>query len=147
MARNYQQGIYEVRNKEKYVGTKDPRYLSSYELSFFKWADRSPGVLKWGAEVVVVKYYNPVKQRMARYIVDVFMVYRTKTGEEKTALIEIKPMAQCKKPTKGKKSQKTIIEEQLTYATNQAKWEAAEKYAKERGWEFRVVTENSIFKG
>ena len=28
---------------------------------------------------------------------------------------------------------------------NQAKWEAANRYAKERGWEFKILTEDNIF--
>ena len=148
MARNYTQGTYEAVNKDKYVGTRAARYLSGWELEVFRWCDRSPNILKWGSEVVVVPYYNPVKQRKARYLVDVYMKYRNKSGEIKEALIEIKPLSQCKKPSKGRrKKESTYIEECLTYSVNQAKWEAASKYAAERGWEFRAITENSIFKG
>lgn len=147
MARNYQQGVYEVKNREKYVGTKDPRYLSSFEKHTWAWCDRSPNVLKWGAEIIVVPYYNPVKKRNARYIVDFYMKYKNRHGEIKEALVEIKPKSQCRKPVRGRKKESTYLEECMTYAVNQAKWEAATKYALERGWEFRVITEESIFKG
>jgi len=146
MTRSYKQGIYEVTNMSKYIGTKSPRYLSSYELEVFQWADRSPTVLKWGAEVVVVEYFNPVKNRKARYIVDLFMEYVTKTGEVKKALIEIKPSSQTTPPKKGRKSENTYIQESLTWMTNSAKWDAAAKYANDRGWDFRILTEKSIFR-
>lgn len=148
MARNYQQGVYTLKNRDKYIGTKDPRYLSSFELRTWEWCDRSPAVLKWGAEVVVVEYFNPVKNRKARYIVDLYLKYVNKRGEIKEEIIEIKPHAQCSAPKKGrgKKAESTFIQESLTWATNSAKWEAAEKYATARGWAFRLLTEKSIFK-
>lgn len=148
MARNYKQGTYTVKNKDKYIGTKDPRYLSSFELRTWEWCDRSPAVLKWGAEVVVVEYFNPVKNRKARYIVDVYIKYMNKHGEVKEELIEIKPLDQCSPPKKGrgKKAESTFLQESLTWATNQSKWEAATKYAEARGWTFRILTEQSIFR-
>ena len=146
MARKYTQGIYEVQHKDRYVGTKDPRYLSSYELEVFKFLDRAPSVIKWGAEVVVVKYYNEVKQRPARYIVDVYVKYTTRQGELKEELIEIKPLSQVKKPVRGRKRQDVYDEEVLTYIQNMNKWTAAKKYAEERKWNFRILTENSIFR-
>jgi hypothetical protein len=146
MARNYIQGVYDVKNKNKYIGTKNPRFLSSYELAVFEWADRTPAVLKWGAEVVVVNYFNPVKNRKARYIVDLYIQYVNKEGVVKEELIEIKPSNQTIQPRRGKKSERTYLDESLTWATNQAKWEAAEKYAAERGWGFRLLTENGIFR-
>lgn len=148
MARNYRQGTYEVQNKEKYIGAKNPRYLSSYELEFHSYCDRSPAIIKWGAEVVVVDYYNPVKQRKSRYIVDVYIKYVNNRGEIKEELIEIKPLVQCAPPKKGrgKKAENTYIQESLTWAVNQAKWEAATKYAEDRGWNFRIITEKSLFR-
>ena len=138
-----------MKNKDKYIGTKDPRYLSSFELRTWEWCDRSPAVLKWGAEVVVVEYFNPVKNRKAPYIVDVYIKYMNKQGEVKEELIEIKPLDQCSAPKKGrgKKAESTFLQESLTWATNQAKWVAATKYAEARGWSFRILTEQSIFRG
>jgi hypothetical protein len=143
----YKQGIYQVKNREKYIGTKDPRYLSSYEYKFFAWADRSKSVTKWGAEVVVVPYFNEPKNRKARYIVDVYLEYIDKNGEIRRELIEIKPITQVQPPRKGKKRKDVYENEVLTFIQNQNKWKAAEKYAEERGWNFRIITENSLFKG
>lgn len=141
------QGNYEVQNKSKYVGTdKNPRYLSSYELEVFQFLDKHPSILEWGAEVVVVPYFNPVKQRKARYIVDIYVKYRKKSGEVVTELIEIKPTKDCVAPKKtGRKKNATYVRESATWITNQAKWAAAKKYAEERGMKFRILTENSIF--
>lgn len=145
MGYNYQQGTYKIKNWDKYRGVKNPRYLSSYEYSFFRWADRCPYVLEWGAETVIVEYYNPIKQRKARYIVDVYIKFKDKHGEIREELIEIKPSAQFKPPKKGRKRQDVYEREIATYLVNCAKWEAAQHYAKKRNMNFRVVTEKSIF--
>lgn len=152
MSYSYNQGIYEIKNKDKYIGTKNPRYLSSYELEFFRWADNNAGVLKWGAEVVVVPYMNPSKvdqygnMKKSRYIVDIYVKYKTKTGEIKEELIEIKPYQQLSKPKRGKKKQHWYDQEVLTYQQNCAKWEAAKKYAESKGMKFKILTEQNIFK-
>lgn len=148
MANNYHQGTYEIQNWDKYTGTKNPRYLSSYELHFFKWADRSPAVVCWSAEQVVVPYFNPVKKRNARYLVDIYFKYYDRNGVLHECLAEIKPLEQCKPPVKTKgKSEKTYTHQVLTWMVNDAKWEAAKAYANARGWEFRIITQNSLFKG
>lgn len=145
--KNLSQGIYEPVNKDKYVGAKSPRYLSSYELQVFKMLDAHPSILKWGAEVVVVPYYNIVKERKARYIVDIYVKYQTRTGEIIEELIEIKPYAQTIPPVKTPRKRQDVYEEEVrTFAVNQAKWEAAGKFASERGWRFRKLTEHQIFK-
>ncbi len=146
MARNYKQGIYEVRNKEKYIGHKNPRYLSSYELEVWRWCDMSPAVQRWGAECVIVPYTSQVKGRQSRYIVDLYVEFKDRDGIIHKQLIEIKPYAQTQKPVKGRKRKATFIQESLTFQNNQEKWEAATKYAKERGWVFRILTEKQIFK-
>lgn len=147
MTRKYQQGRYTVVNKEKYCGTKSEiRYLSSYELQVFKYLDRTPSILLWAAENVIVPYFNPLKQRQARYIVDVYIKYRNKNGEIIEELIEIKPYSQTIRPDKGRKKKSTYEDQMATWITNQAKWTAAQQYAKERGWKFRILTEKAIFR-
>ena len=147
MARNYKQGRYDVLNHEKYCGTNtNIRYLSSYELQTFKYLDRTPSILQWAAEHVIVPYYNPLKQRQARYIVDIYLKYRNKNGEIIEELVEIKPSKECVKPDKGRKKQSTYENQMATWLVNQAKWTAAQQYANERGWRFRILTEKSIFR-
>lgn len=153
MPRNYKQGKYDVQNKGKYIGDPEKvRYLSSYELDFFKWADRSPAVIKWGSEVVIVKYQHPYKTtesgkpRISRYMVDIYIEVKDANGKIHKELIEIKPEIQCIKPKRGRKKESTFIEEVMTWDVNQAKWEAATHYANERGWTFRVLTESAIYR-
>lgn len=147
MARNYQQGRFIPKNPEKYKGDHTKiTYRSSYELEFFKWADRREAVLEWSSETIIVPYYDPVRGKKRRYMVDVWMKCRDKHGEVHTFLGEIKPMSQVVEPKQSSRKKKsTIIEEQTTWLTNQAKWQAAEKYAKDRGWKWIILTEKHIF--
>ena len=146
MAR-YKQGTYKVKNTSKYLGTSNPRYLSSYELRVFNYLDNSPHVLKWGAEIIIVPYYSPADESNRRYMVDIYAEYRKPSGEVVKEIIEIKPTKDTIQPkkTRGKK-QRTYLREVYTYNVNIAKWIAATAYAKARGWTFRLLTEKDIFK-
>ena len=62
----------------------------------------------------------------------------------KTYLIEIKPEAQTKQPIYPGKKTKKYLTEAYSFVKNQAKWKAAENYAKDRGWEFMIVTERHL---
>ena len=147
MTRNYLKGKFEPRNPEKYKGDPDKiNYRSSYELAVMDWCDKTPSVLEWAAETTIVPYFDPVKNKKRRYIVDLWIKYRHINGEIVTELVEIKPMNQVQAPSRGRKKKSSYDAEVATYATNQAKWQHAQKYAEERGWGFRVITENSIFK-
>jgi hypothetical protein len=147
MARNYRQGYFEPQYPEKCLNSGKITYRSSWELAFMKWADRNPNIIKWGSEVLQIPYESSVKGRMARYYPDILMTYVDKTGKEKTVVIEIKPSHETNKPKKGRNMKQSTYDQQLlTFITNQEKWVTAQKYAKERGWEFRILTENEMFR-
>jgi hypothetical protein len=120
-------------------------YRSSWEQKFFIWCDKHSGVLKWGSEVVVIPYKKPTDNKMHRYFVDIMLVYKNKAGKVVKELIEIKPEAQTKAPRR-KKNGKSNVYEQVTYAINIAKWQAATKWANERGIKFRILTEKQLFR-
>lgn len=151
----FQQGVYEVKNREKYIGRiddKHPRYLSSYELHTFRFMDNHNSVLKWGSECVVIKYKNPAKRdsngnpRICRYMVDLYVEYLGPDGSVIKELVEIKPSSELKAPVKrGRKRPDVFLKEQLTYVQNVAKWKAAAEYARLHGMRFRVITEKDIF--
>ena len=64
-----------------------------------------------------------------------------------TSLIEIKPKKQCSEPTRKKRITKSFIKEMLRWEVNQAKWKSATKYASQRGWDFKILTENELLLG
>jgi len=143
----YKQGTYKVKNKSKYVGQGDPRYLSSWEYDCFEFFDMHPDVIQWGAENVIVPYYSTADGRNRRYMVDLFVKYKDEKGQVIKELVEIKPFCQTQPPKKTRrKKQSTYLKESYTFQVNIDKWKAASLYAKKRKMRFRIITEKNIFR-
>lgn len=140
----YVQGFFKPMFPKKYIGS-DPVYRSSLELKVMRWFDNNPNVVTWGSESVVIPYQSPLDGRVHRYFVDFVAALKEKDGNIKKLLIEIKPYKQTLRPeaTRNKKP-KTMIYEQTEWAKNQAKWSAAEQYAKSKGYQFVILTEKHI---
>jgi len=132
-------GRYTVKNTSKYKGdfTKVV-YRSLWERNAFRWCDDNPKVKYWSSEEVIIPYYYDVDKKYHRYFVDLKIV-----TEDKTILVEIKPEKETVPPT-GERRTKRYISEGLTYIKNMNKWEAAEEYCKDRGWEFQIWTEKTL---
>ena len=141
----YKQGVYKPVNSDKYKGSGYPEYRSSWEVKFFQWCDKNTNVIKWGSETVIVPYVSPLDNKVHRYFID--SIVTIKEGNNiKTYLVEIKPSKQTQPPVKSNKKKKsTILYEQATYAINQAKWTAAQKYAKLKHIDFIILTEKELF--
>ena len=84
-------------------------------------------------------YYFEVDKKYHRYFVDLKVTFNS----GKTLLIEIKPDSQTRAPKRPDKS-KRYINEAITFVKNQNKWEAANKFAKKKGWEFQIWTEHTL---
>jgi hypothetical protein len=141
----YKQGVYRPVNTKKFQGHNNPIYRSSWELKFFRWCDSNPNVIKWASESTIIPYVSPIDKRAHRYFVD--NTVHIKEGNKLTKyVIEIKPKKQTVKPTlHGNKKQRTILYENMTYAVNIAKWEAAQNWCKKRGYKFQILTEDHLF--
>jgi len=59
-------------------------------------------------------------------------------------VIEIKPKKQTKPPEKKKRVTKQYIQEVVTWGVNEAKWKSAVEFCKDRGWTFKVLTEDDL---
>ena len=105
--------------------------------------DSNSGVIKWSSEELPIPYFDPSTNRRRRYFVDFVVTVKTANGTL-TQLVEIKPSAQCVPPKVPQKKTRRFINEMLTWGTNQAKWKAAEEYAADRGWKFKVITEREL---
>ena len=77
---------------------------------------------------------------MHRYFMDV----KVKFKNGKTVLIEIKPEIQTQPPKQPKRKSKKYLKEVMTYVKNTSKWEQAEIYCQQRGWEFKIFTEKTL---
>ena len=109
-----------------------------------KWCDNNPNVLQWWSEELAIPYRDPVQKKWRRYFPDFWMQVREQNGQIKSYLIEVKPKRQVEGPKPQKRRTKSYITEVMTYATNKAKWAAANDYCNDRLWEFKLVTEREL---
>ena len=137
-------GLYNPLNDQKYRGTRPIIYRSGLELSFFRWCDRNERVLQWGSESVVIPYISPKDGRMHRYFVDNVLILQTDKGHQKF-LVEIKPEKQTMPPSQSvRKSKKNLLFEQITWAINSSKWDAAKAWCAKNNFEFVILTEKDL---
>jgi hypothetical protein len=148
----WEKGTYKIINKEKYIGDKEPIFRSSWEKRFMYYCDMHKNILKWGSECVVIPYMW-IDGKVHRYYVDFFVELINATGQKERMLIEVKPKNQVpelNKPVPPKrKTQKSMFNfnEKLTALNkNKLKWESAEAFCKKKGWTFKVITEDDIFR-
>jgi hypothetical protein len=138
-------GQFRPINPQKYKGDAgNIIYRSSWEKRVMLWLDKHSQVVSWSSEEVVVPYKSPADGRFHRYFVDFYAQIRGNDGTLRSYLLEIKPKKQATEPEIKKRLTKQYINEVVTYAVNQAKWKAATEYAKDRGWEFKVLTEDHL---
>lgn len=141
--REFKQGVFKPINKDKCLNKTEIVYRSGLERSVMIVLDKNVNVIKWGSENVVIPYFKPIEERMARYFVDFYI--EIKIGEEiKKYIVEVKPHSQLTVKPHGNKKTSTILYENIQFAVNKAKWEAAEKWAKNKGMEFLIITEKNI---
>lgn len=137
-------GLFTPQHDEKYRGSRPIVFRSGLELNFFRWCDRNDRVLQWGSESVVIPYMSPKDGRMHRYFVDSVLLLKTDTGTKKF-LIEIKPEKQTMPPTQSaRKSKKNLLYEQVNWAVNSSKWDAARGWCEKHGFEFVILTEKDL---
>jgi hypothetical protein len=140
MPKKFAQGKFNLKNPEKYVGNKTPTYRSGWELSFMRMCDENPAIISWASEAIKIPYRNPLTGKQTIYVPDFFITYLDRNGQRHVELIEVKPANQTVRERVGKS-----VHNQAHYILNQAKWEVARAFCKQKGIVFRVITENEIF--
>jgi hypothetical protein len=140
----FAQGIYKLKNPQKYVGNSSPKYRSGWEFLCMKTFDENPAILHWASEPVKIPYKDPTRTSLMGkntiYVPDFFIEYVDKNGKRHAEIIEVKPSNHQILEKVGKN-----LVNQIQYVKNIAKWEAATAWCKQRGLKFRVVNENDLF--
>jgi hypothetical protein len=116
-----------------------------WERKFMKYCDTSSNVIRWASEEVVIPYVSPLDHKVHRYFVDFLVEIRIPTGI-KTWLVEIKPKKHCSEPKKKSRVTRGYITEVKTWVVNSAKWKAAKQVCDAKGWEFKILTEDDLFR-
>jgi hypothetical protein len=138
-------GTYTPINPQKYKGDyKNITYRSSWEKKVMLWLDKNPSIISWSSEEIIVPYKSPVDGKWHRYFVDFYVQVKDVNGNLKSFLWEVKPKKQATEPQKKKRITKQYVNEVVTWSVNQAKWKYAEEFCKDRGWEFKILTEDHL---
>lgn len=138
---------YTLRNPEKYMGDPDNVIIrSSWEYRAFEFCDSNPNIIKWSSEEIAIPYMKPCPGgfKPARYFPDLYVEYVNREGVIKKELIEVKP----KKFTRASRARKTTTKmfENANYVVNMAKFHAAQQWCEANKIDFRVMTEESVFR-
>jgi hypothetical protein len=136
----FAQGVYKVTNPLKYVGKREPRYRSGWELAFMRFLDSNDHILQWASESIVIPYRHPLTGKMTNYVPDFLITYRTRDNRMCAEVIEIKPKKQSVLESKASARDRAVV------AINYSKWDAATKWCRRQGLQFRVITEDDIFR-
>jgi hypothetical protein len=151
---NNKRGWYKLLCPEKFAKPIDEHmqsfkdghveFKSMLELQAIKYADFNKHVVKWSVEPFHIKYVKPTDGKKHRYFIDLFLEFST--GDK--FLVEIKSKGETKKPRKPrKKTEQSLMNYQkamMTYSVNQAKWKAAEEFAKQNKMRFIILTEDEL---
>lgn len=138
-------GLFKPTNPAKYRG--DPTrivYRSSWELKVMNYLDAHKDVIQWSSEELFVPYRSPIDNKVHRYFPDFIIRKKNIDGSTETLMLEVKPFKETKPPVKQSKQTKKYLKEVYTWGINNAKWEAAREFCKERKWKFMILTENEL---
>lgn len=143
MYKNAKQGWYRLTHPEKFRKALDETmkssksgyvmYKSSLELKAIKYADAHPRVTRWSLEPFAIPYIRPDDGKIHRYFPDLVL----QQGDA-TIIIEIKHSSEVAPPKRKNTRQ------WLTWYINQAKWDAARKFCKEKKIHFCILTEKDL---
>ena len=145
MSKRYK-GKFKILNPKKYMGNPtNIIYRSLMELRFMRQCDKSDKILQWSSEEIAIPYISPIDNKKHRYFPD-FLIQTTKEW----VLIEVKPQIQTKPPKKilmenvTLKKRRRYVKAVQTWLVNEAKWKAAKKVCKAKGWRWDIMTEKQL---
>jgi hypothetical protein len=139
-------GKYQPAFPQKYKGnSQNIVYRSLWERKFMVYCDTNENILEWFSEEIAVPYRSPIDNKIHRYFPDFYIKVKESNGQIKKYIIEIKPKKQTIEPIPQKRKTKGYIYEVYEYVKNQAKWKAAEEWCADKGYEFKILTEDNLF--
>lgn len=138
-------GKYKPSYPNKYSGNpSNIIYRSLWERKYMKYLDNNENILLWSSEEFFIPYRSPIDGKIHKYFPDFMVKEKTSSGVIINYVVEIKPKKQCSAPKKPKNVTKGYIFEAKEYAKNQSKWAVAKEWCADRGYEFRILTEEDL---
>jgi hypothetical protein len=150
-------GFYTIQNPSKYFGEKkELKYKSGLEERVFYYCDNNLNVIKWGYEVIKIEYLKPIFENWQlhhvekhNYIPDLYLEIKENSGNIVKYLVEIKSKSDTIPPKQpSRMTQKALLQYQFkaqTYACNSNKWKSAEKWCKNNGIVWKLLTDDKIW--
>ena len=136
---------YKPKNPQKYQGNPNNIICrSSWERKFCVWCDVNKNIISWASEEMSIPYLSPKDNRVHRYYPDYLIKVKEKNNKISSYVIEVKPKKQTQPPKKRSRVTKSYLYECQTYASNQAKWKAANEFCKDNRINFKIVTEDEL---
>lgn len=132
----YKQGYIDPRSCKKLISdVKYDKiiYRSSYELKFITWLESSKKVKQWASECFYIPYIF-IDGTTHKYYPDYFI----EMEDGSKMVVEIKPYNQTQKPLNEN------CWAAKEYTKNKCKWNAAIEFCKNKGYQFKILTEHTI---
>lgn len=111
-------------------------YRSSYEKIFISWLENNKNVKYWGSECFGIPYISALDNKQHTYYPDYIIEFVN--GDK--MVVEIKPYNQTYKPV----NENSWANKE--YIRNISKWKYAKEYCEQRGYKFKILTENTIYR-
>ena len=139
-------GRFYPKNPQKYKGNSQYIvYRSSWEMKFMRYCDDSKNILEWGSEEIIVLYESSWDKKVHRYFPDFYVKVKQSDGTIKKLIIEIKTKKYLSPPPSNpKRKTKSWWYMLKEWHRNTSKWKQAKLFAKDRGMEFKIMTEDDI---
>lgn len=156
----YKQGNYIPINSSKVIKLNSEGgiyYRSGYELKTYKYLDMNEDIIQWGVEFIAIPYKKTEVKKASdgimdykttshNYYPDVWYKIKRSDGSIDEVLMEIKPYSETIPPKQPAFNATSKQLENFEYAmklwnANMYKWEAAERFCKDRGIKFVILTE------
>jgi hypothetical protein len=137
---------YKPENPQKYSGNVDNIVCRSlWERKFCKYLDLNENVIRWASEEIKIPYISTIDKKVHNYYPDFVFEAKDIRGSINTYMVEIKPKKQTSPPVM-RKSKRSFLQESVQFEINTCKWKAATIFCKNKGWIFKILTEENIFK-
>jgi hypothetical protein len=140
MSLRFNQGFYQIKNPNKYIGLGTPRFRSSWELSVMQMCDENDAIHQWASESIKIPYRDPLSGKPTVYVPDFLVVFQDNKKQKRAEVWEIKPANQTLKERVGKN-----VYNQAQYVRNMVKWAAARAFCSQNGMKFRIITEHDLY--
>lgn len=108
------------------------------------YLDAHQDVQQWSSEELIIPYRSPIDNKIHRYFPDFQIKKRNRDGVIETVVVEIKPAKETKPPIVQKKQTRQYLREVYTWGINNAKWQAAREFCRDRNWKFTIMTEHEL---